>query len=80
VDGVPEVVTEGVDGVLVDPADTAELAEALSALLVDAGRRSALARAGHDTVVRRFHQDRVFSGVEAGFEDLVQRRRTSRVS
>ena len=44
VGGIPEVVTDGRDGVLVEPADPAGLADALVALLDDPVRREELGR------------------------------------
>lgn len=46
VGGVPDVVQDGVTGVLVKPGDTEALANAMDELLVDPERMSALARAG----------------------------------
>ncbi len=43
VGGIPEVVTDGVDGVLVDPADADGLATGLGKLLADPGRRAEMA-------------------------------------
>jgi glycosyltransferase involved in cell wall biosynthesis len=45
VDGIPESINEGRDGVLVTPGDPVELADALQALLPDADRRAALGAA-----------------------------------
>lgn len=44
--GMPEVVTDGVDGLLVDPTEPAELADALRRLLEDEAARDRLAAAG----------------------------------
>lgn len=52
--GVAEIITDGVDGVLVSPKDPAALADALRALAADPERRRRLGRAGRETVCRRF--------------------------
>jgi L-malate glycosyltransferase len=54
VGGIPEVIQDGVSGVLVRSADPSELASACTALLHDAPRREALARAGIAVVAREF--------------------------
>jgi glycogen(starch) synthase len=48
--GPPEFVRDGVDGVLVDPFDTASFSQALEGLLTDATRRRAVAAAGRARV------------------------------
>ena len=50
--GPASFVTDGVDGVLVDPVNTAALASAIDALLRDPSRRESLARAGSRSVLR----------------------------
>ncbi|OSC28844.1 hypothetical protein B8W69_10785 [Mycobacterium vulneris] len=47
VGAIPEVVTDGVHGVLVKPGDTGELAAAMQSLIVDAGLRGRLAAAAY---------------------------------
>jgi N-acetyl-alpha-D-glucosaminyl L-malate synthase BshA len=54
VGGLPEVVRDGVTGVLVPPAQPGELARAISALLGDEARRSAMARAARTDALERF--------------------------
>lgn len=61
VGGIPEIVDDGVDGILVPPADPAALAGAIVGLLSDPDRRRSLAGAGRDKVTRRFR-----------FEDMVR--------
>jgi glycosyltransferase involved in cell wall biosynthesis len=61
VGGIPEIVTDGVDGVLVPPANSAALAEAITGLLLDEARRFQLAGAGRAKVMCRFR-----------FEDMVR--------
>ncbi len=50
VGGVPELVRDGVDGILVDPGDTAGLAEAITGLLRDVDMRSRMGAAGRERV------------------------------
>lgn len=45
IDGIPESIMDGRDGVLVTPGDPEELADALQALLPDADRRATLGAA-----------------------------------
>jgi glycosyltransferase involved in cell wall biosynthesis len=59
--GIPDVVTDGVEGVLVPPADPPSLREALIGLASDPSRRAALGRAAAGRVRRDLTWDRVAS-------------------
>jgi glycosyltransferase involved in cell wall biosynthesis len=74
-DGTRDLIEDGVNGLLVDPADPGTLERAVRAMISDPGRRQALARAGYATVCRRFHQDVVFPAVEAELADTIAWRR-----
>lgn len=52
--GIPEVVAEGVNGLLVPPADEEALAEALAALLDDENGRYQMGKKGRQTVLNTF--------------------------
>jgi glycosyltransferase involved in cell wall biosynthesis len=65
--GVPEFVTDGVEGLLVPPADPPALAAALDRLIRDPVLRSALGRAAHARVHRAFSFE---AGVAAVLEGL----------
>jgi glycosyltransferase involved in cell wall biosynthesis len=52
VGGLPEIVRDGVDGVLVDPGDPRSLAAAIRALLADDARRAAMATAARAGATR----------------------------
>lgn len=56
--GIPELVTDDVDGILVPPGDPAALADALARLAADSDLRGRLGAAGRETVLRDFDVDR----------------------
>jgi hypothetical protein len=55
--GIPEVVENGVTGVLVEPGDDGALAGAILDLLRDPGRRATMGRAGRDRWRRHFSRE-----------------------
>jgi len=57
VSGIPELVTNGVDGILVEPDDPCALAEALAGLATDEVARRRLGAEGRRTVAARFDGD-----------------------
>jgi glycosyltransferase involved in cell wall biosynthesis len=58
IDGVPELIADGEDGLLCEPGDPASLAAALARLTGDAGERRRLGIAGRAKVERFHHLDR----------------------
>jgi glycosyltransferase involved in cell wall biosynthesis len=54
VGGIPEVITSGVDGVLVPPADPSALADAVLELLGDEALRRRIGEGGYATVRDRY--------------------------
>jgi glycosyltransferase involved in cell wall biosynthesis len=56
VGGVPEMIAEGENGLLVPPRDADQLAAKLSVLLTDADMRARLGVAGRERVVRDFQE------------------------
>jgi D-inositol-3-phosphate glycosyltransferase len=59
VGGLVDTVVDGVTGLHVPARDPDRLAEAVTALLADPGRRAALGRAGARRVRRRYGWDRI---------------------
>lgn len=59
VGGIPEVVEDGVTGVLVSPDDPSALASALNGLLLDPGRAAGMGRAGRERAVAEFSWEAV---------------------
>jgi alpha-maltose-1-phosphate synthase len=71
VGGIPEVVEDGVTGLLVPPDDPAALADALNALLLDPARAAAMGRAGRRRAVDEFSWDAVAVQTAALYAELV---------
>jgi len=69
VGGIPFVIRDGIDGLLVPPGDPVALAEALRAVLSDPARAVALGQAGREAVTARWdwsHRGESTLGVLAG--------------
>jgi colanic acid/amylovoran biosynthesis glycosyltransferase len=69
--GVPELVEDGVTGVLVTAGDVGALTAALVALAVDPARRRELGRRGRDRVAAEFDLAVVAPELRAAFSELV---------
>jgi glycosyltransferase involved in cell wall biosynthesis len=70
VGSVPDVVTDGVNGLLVAPGDVAALEKQLRRLLQDPKLASRLAAAARETVRLRFPADRVLARLERMYADI----------
>jgi glycosyltransferase involved in cell wall biosynthesis len=58
ISGIPELIDDGVHGLLVEPRDAAALAEALHCVVADDALRARLARDGRQRIVERFDSRR----------------------
>jgi glycosyltransferase involved in cell wall biosynthesis len=74
VGGIPEIVDDGVDGVLVPPADSEALAESIAGLLNDPGRRAQLAGAGTEKVTTRFSFEAMVREYESIYDATLRRK------
>ena len=72
VGGTPEVVVNGVTGILVPPRDPNTLAQAVTRLLRDPALRRKMGRAGRERVERFFSVERMVRATEALYEELVE--------
>jgi alpha-maltose-1-phosphate synthase len=70
VGGIPEVVDDGVTGLLVPPDDPAALADAMNLLLRGPGRADAMGRAGRERAVAEFSWDAVAAQTAALYAEL----------
>ncbi|MGH7408997.1 MAG: glycosyltransferase, partial [Candidatus Methylomirabilales bacterium] len=71
VGGTPEMVEDGVSGLLVPPEDPAALATALVTLLGDPARRAAMGAAGRERVARQFNETDMIRRTTAFLDALV---------
>lgn len=69
VGGIPEMITDGVTGLLVPPHDADALAQAIVRLLLDHPYADTLARAGHDMVHDRFCIELMVSAVQTIYDE-----------
>lgn len=70
--GPAEIITDGVDGTLVQPRDPAMLAVAVDELLRDPQKRDGLGRAARKSVKERFGRDRHASSVTALYREVLE--------
>jgi glycosyltransferase involved in cell wall biosynthesis len=73
VGGIPEVITSGVDGLLVPPEEPAALADAVGRLLADAALRDRIGEAGYRTVAERYSIDAQVHRIEAVYDEELAR-------
>ena len=71
VSGIPELVEDGVNGLLVPPEDPGALADALLRLHTDAALAGRLAATGRDTVRERFDGERLAGTLAALFNEAL---------
>ncbi|MCJ7738246.1 MAG: glycosyltransferase family 4 protein [Anaerolineae bacterium] len=69
--GVPDVIDDGVDGVLVEFGDVDELAAAIQSLLADPSRRQEMGEKGWKKVTARYTWDKVYSRLRAVYKEVL---------
>jgi len=72
--GVPRLITDGVNGMLVNPGSVDALAEALVSLLVDPGLRGRLGQAGRETIEARYSFATRMQRIGALYDELLGRK------
>jgi len=71
--GIPEAVTEGTDGFLVEERDAEGLAHAMEALASDPARYAAMGMAASRAVAKKFEQSRQIAALEACYSEAAGR-------
>jgi glycosyltransferase involved in cell wall biosynthesis len=74
VGGTPEAVVDGVNGLLVPPADAPAMAAAIERLLTDAELATRLGRAARQSIHERFTVERMVHATEQLYLDLLARK------
>ena len=69
--GVPDVISDGRDGLLVEFGDRASLAAAMQSLLDNPELRQAMGQQGHAKVRAKYTWDRIYEGLQAVYDGLV---------
>ena len=75
VGGVPDVVDDGEDGMLLEPGDVAGLADALERLARDPALRARLGARGRELVVPRYRVSRLVDDVDELYRELLSEAR-----
>jgi glycogen(starch) synthase len=69
--GVPDVIAEGRDGLLVDFGDVEALASALERLLEDPGRAEAMGRCGREKVAAHYTWEKIYRKLRGVYKQLL---------
>ncbi|MBF0416512.1 MAG: glycosyltransferase [Magnetococcales bacterium] len=70
--GIPEVVEDGVNGLLIDESSPQALAQAIARLVSDPGLTARISRAGHATIAERFTIDTCVASLEDSYRVAIQ--------
>lgn len=70
---IPEIVSDGENGILISPGRRDELTQALAALIEDPARRQEMGRRGREIVERRFVARINFRALETVFQEAIRR-------
>ena len=80
VGGIPEMITDGVTGLLVPPHDANALAAGVTRLLVDHSLADTIGRAGHDMVHDRFCIELMVDAIQSIYDEGARAVRPSEVA
>jgi N-acetyl-alpha-D-glucosaminyl L-malate synthase BshA len=72
VGGLPEVIEDGVSGLLCALGDTAAMAERALALLADPAAHAAMGERARARAVEKFGRDRLIGAYEAAYQELIE--------
>lgn len=76
--GIPEIIDNGVDGILVEPKNPEALAEAILEVINDVGLRRRLASAGKHKVIQKFTADAMVERTLSVYRELLSDQQSRR--
>jgi glycosyltransferase involved in cell wall biosynthesis len=68
--GAAEIITDGIDGVLIPPGDPDLLAKAIQSIVSDPSKQDAMVEAGYQTAIQRFSLKNYLDGLECVLEEV----------
>lgn len=71
--GIPEIVEDGVTGILCEPGDIGEFAEAIQKLVIDNDLREKMGCKGKERVYKMFSMERLAADVEQVFNKIIKK-------
>lgn len=71
VGGIPDVVTDGVEGIIVDPGDVSSLADAMTKILLDTKLRHRLGKCARQRITGEFDIDSAVKKIETLYREIV---------
>lgn len=71
ISGIPELIDDGVNGILVEPSNAAAISDAVSEILTDDSRREHFSKRGRETVISDFNISVEVEQLESVFEYTV---------
>ena len=74
VGGLPEVVTDGLDGFLVEPKNIKKMAECSLAVLTNDTRRKEMGKRARKEACSRFHSTKIIDAYEAHYREVLDRK------
>lgn len=77
VGGIPEVVEDGLNGLLIPPGDSRALADAINSLQENPERRSQMAIAARERFLKLFSLEQMCKSVDAAYREVLEIARTS---
>jgi glycosyltransferase involved in cell wall biosynthesis len=73
VDGIPTVINDNIDGLLVEPENINDLANKLDMLMGDAALRRKLGLTGKDRIQNEFSRETYFENLRSFYKEVLER-------